>query len=250
MRRPSATQRWTIALCFAGGLALGGLVAYGLMSRWGADQWGPFAAWLSGLATLAAVIVALRQADIARHESRDLQLARLVDHEVSRRRECIEALGDLWTALIGLSMKFDSFTAYLDRLPKDFAKRLRVADDVPPERFGEPFANEYLRHVEDFYNEWIQATQPPLFVALAILHGTGMHRTVHELNELMKKMSAEDTEGGFVDIRKAIVAGHRPDTNPLTAMWRDIIALRYEHLRLATQHFSLKREDVERAVRG
>ena len=98
MNRPSRAQRWVIVICFAVGLALGFLVASGFLNKWGANQWGPLAAWVAGAATLLAVVVALRQANIAQRESRDLQFARLVDHEVSRRRECIDALANLWAA--------------------------------------------------------------------------------------------------------------------------------------------------------
>jgi hypothetical protein len=91
----------------------------------------------------------------------------------------------------------------------------------------------------------MQVIQPPLFVALALLHGSAMYDAVVGINDEIRKISIE----GFPEIRKAIVAGHRPHTQPLTAMWHDIVGRRNEHLRLAQQHFSLTREDVERSVR-
>jgi hypothetical protein len=250
---PSGDDRlpppWLIIVGIVGALALVFLLGAGVGQEWGAEQWGPVAAWFAGAATLAAVVVALRQANVARRESMDLQLARLMDHEVSRRRECIKALGDLWAALAGMTIEFASFTDYLDNLPRHFDPNRPRTDSVPPERLGEPLAYEMGRRIQNFYDEWVQVIQPPLFVALALLHGTAMYGAVVGINDGIKKMSAEDTEGGFIDIRKAIVAGHRPNTQPLTAMWRDILAKRSEHLRLAIQHFSLTREDVERSVR-
>lgn len=41
----------------------------------------------------------------------------------------------------------------------------------------------------------------------------------------------------------------RPNTEPITALWKTVVARRDKHLTLARQHFSLKREDVERYVR-
>ena len=76
-----------------GALALVFLLGAGVGQRVGArTNRGPVAAWLSGAVTLAALIVALRQANIALSQSRDAQrearqgqMDRLVDHEVSRQ---------------------------------------------------------------------------------------------------------------------------------------------------------------------
>jgi hypothetical protein len=82
---------WAIAGGVVAALALIFVLGVGYGSAWGAEQWGPLAAWIAGAATFGAVIVALREA--ARS-----QRAREIDHEVSRRRECIAALGELWGA--------------------------------------------------------------------------------------------------------------------------------------------------------
>ena len=100
MTDPSEPPTWLIVACISVTLSLIFLLGVGYGQQWGANQWGPVAAWVSGAATLAAVVVALRQASIARRESMDLQVARLIDHEVSRRRECIKALSELWAALV------------------------------------------------------------------------------------------------------------------------------------------------------
>jgi len=123
-----------VAIGFVGGALLGSLVVYVLISKWGANQWGPFAAWFSGVALFAIVwqaSIARRaagiaqdqgkaaqdqakaaqdQAGIAQDESTRLHIARLVDHEGSRRRECIKALVDLWAAFSSTSVQFSSFT--------------------------------------------------------------------------------------------------------------------------------------------
>jgi hypothetical protein len=256
VNRPSDDRRlWgAIVVPLLGGLTLGFLVVYGLVSKWGAEQWGPVAAWVAGALTLFAVVVALRQANIARRESGDLHFARLVDHEVSRRRDCIEAVSDLWAALAGIVIEFSAFTDYLINLPQDWQGSVPRTDGVPPERPGEPFIYEVGRRFQTFYNGWAGVVQPPLFVALAILHGTEMYDEVEAINDGIVKMSNEDTEGGFIAIREEIFAdalqgiGHRPATARLTAMWQDIVGRRYEHLRLVQQHFDLTRKVVERYV--
>src|SRR6202008_3724453 len=106
----------------------------------------------AGAATLAAVVVALRQARIARRESTRLHLARLVDHEVSRRWECIKAFADLWAAFVGIAIEFSSFTDYLVDLAPTFDGISPRDDGVPPERPGESFGNEVGRGFQAFYD--------------------------------------------------------------------------------------------------
>lgn len=66
---------WAIAGGVAAALALIFLLGVGYGQRWGAEQWGPLAAWVAGAATFGAVFVALREA--ARS-----QRAREIDHEI------------------------------------------------------------------------------------------------------------------------------------------------------------------------
>jgi hypothetical protein len=146
VNEPSADNRlpppWLIVIGLVVGLPLGFFVVYRLMHTWGAPQWGPVATWFAGAATLAAVVVALRQANIARRETKRLQLARLVDHEASRRRECIEALGQLWGAITGMQTEFDVWTDNLKTLPLD----------------------SIHAEIRRFSREWHNRIEPPLFV--------------------------------------------------------------------------------------
>jgi hypothetical protein len=249
----SEPPTWLIVTGIIVTLSLVFLLGVGYGQQWGANQWGPVAAWLSGAATLAAVVVALRQADIARRESMDLQVARLVDHEVSRRRECIQAVSDLWAAIVSMTIEFRTFTDWLDNLPQSFAGNRPRTDG---ERPGEPYYREIERRFVTFYDRWAGIVQPPLFVALAVLYGTDMYGAVEGINDSIVKMSKEDTEGGFIGIRKQLIPDpqhgfcYRPDTDRLNAMWHDIGGRRYAHLQLMQKHFSLARDDVEKAVRG
>jgi hypothetical protein len=193
------------------------------LNKWGANQWGPVAAWFAGAATLAAVVVALRQANIAQRESRDLQFARLVDHEVSRRRECIDALANLWAAITGMQMDFTTWTASLHTLS---------LDSLP---------KEVLR----FSWEWQKRIEPPLFGALLVLRGTRPYDAVGEVDRTINEIQT-----GFEPIRQAAVERRRPDTAPITSMWESVIERRDQHLSLARQYYSLERKDVERSVRA
>jgi hypothetical protein len=219
---PSGVQRWVIAICFAGGLALGFFVVFGFIHKWGANQWGPLAAWLAGAATFAAVVVALRQSAQARREARRGHLARLVDHEVSRRRECIEALANFWAAITGMDMNFAAWTGRL---------QTGSLDSIP---------NELQR----FSREWQNRIEPPLIVAQLVLRDTPLGPAVAGVNDTFNEMKTE----GLEPIRQAAKDGQRPDAEPITSMWENVWNRRNEHLILARKHFSLSREDVERYV--
>jgi hypothetical protein len=118
---------WSIVVGVVAALALIFLLGVGYGQQWGAEQWGPVAAWLSGALTLAAVAIALRQAGIARRQADDaqresmrLRFDRLVDHEMSRRRECIDAFSALWATTIRVGTEFRPFTQRLDALRPTF----------------------------------------------------------------------------------------------------------------------------------
>jgi hypothetical protein len=231
VNRPSGDDRrrlcWAIVIPLLGGLALGFLVAHGLMSKWGTEQWGPVASWLSSAVTLAAVVIALRQAILAQREARRGHLAGLVDHEVSRRRECIEALANLWAAITGMQMDFAAWTGNLQTLP---------LDSIPEE-------------IRRFSWEWQNRIERPLFVALLVLRGTALYDAVDALNNKIDEIKTD----GLEPIRQAAKDRRRPDQagiEAITSMWENVIARRKEHLTLARQHFSLKRADVEKSLHG
>jgi hypothetical protein len=261
---PSSGDRlpptWLIVTGIVAALALVFLLGAGAGQEWGAEQWGPVAAWFAGAATVAAVVVALRQANIAQRQARlaqrdskRSQLDRLIDHEVSRRRECIKAFSDLWAAIVAVAIEFSSFNDYLINLPEHSAGT-KPRTDILPERPGESLAEEVGRRYVGFYERWAGAIQPLLFVALAILHDTEVYDAVVKINNDIAKMSKEDTEGGFADVRNQIFPDvrqdmvYRPDTRQLKYMWHDISGRRDQHLRLMQLHFSLNRKNVERYV--
>jgi hypothetical protein len=216
---------WLIIIGIVCALALVFLLGAGVGQEWGAEQWGPVASWVASGATFAAVVVALRQAVLGQREARRGQLARLVDHEVSRRRECIEALANLWAALTGMQMEFAAWTGNLQTMPVDSIR-------------GE---------LQRFSWEWQNKIERPLFVALLVLRGTDVYDAV---DDLAKKTDEIKTDG-LEPIRQAIRERRRPDAaaiEGITSMWKNVIDRRRAHLTLARQHFSLARTDVERDV--
>ncbi len=242
---------WLIVTGIVAALALVFLLGVGAGREWGAEQWGPVAAWLSGAVTLAAVVVALRQAALARQESMHLEIARLVDHEAGRRRECIKALGDLWAALSKVSFEFSVFEHNIYNMPENFdPKRIRLPEDVPPGgHVGELYSDEFIRETGKFYARWVGIIQPPLFSALAILHGTELFEEINEISDMLVKLATEDSEGTFIDMGNKIKSGKRPDVRTFSNRFGAVYARSEKHLRLVREHFSLKREDIERTVR-
>jgi hypothetical protein len=248
---------WLIIVGIVGALALVFLAGTGFGQQWGAEQWGPVAAWLSSALTLGAVIIALRQAavaqrqaaiaqaqaDIARRGSLQVQLDRLVDHELSRRRECIDALSDLWGAFVGVGNDFLTFTQELDDLDATFdPTQQRTPSGL---HGGKLYGEELAERIRDFFGGWLKATQPPLFRARLVLRGTRLEEAVKQFNEGVNKVGRE----GVPTLTTSILQGRRPDTVPITTMWHNVLRLRDEHVRLAEKHFSLRREDAEAAVR-
>jgi len=187
------------------------------------------------------VVVALRQANNARRESMRLQEARLVDHKVSRRRECIEALGNLWGAITGMQMEFDAWTEYLEGLPPTFSLN---AQRHPGGR-GPTYEEKFREEIRKFSSKWQNTIEQPLFVALLVLRGTPLYEAVDALNNQINEIK----NGGLEPIWAGLSTGHRPDTAPIKGDVGRREESRNEHLTLARQH-CLTRKDVERSVWG
>lgn len=234
---------WLIVTGIVAALSLIFLLGFGVGGQWGAPQWGPLAEWLAGAATFAAVVVALQQSAQARREARRGHLARLVDHEVSRRRECMKALGELWAALVGVGMDFRSFVNYLDDLPREFNPVGQR--HTGPLRELQTYGDEVIEQIQQFFAKWMDTIEPALFVALYLLHDTPMYPAVGQINDGINEIRKD----GIPSITRPIIQGRRPDTAQLTTMWNNILRRRDEHLKLARQHFSLTHKDVERYVR-
>jgi hypothetical protein len=235
----SLRRHWLAVTSLLGALVLIFFVGFGFGQRWGASRWGPFAEWFAGALTFAAVVVALR-------ESARGQRARRVDHELTRRRECLKAVGDVWGALMQIGLDFTVFKNYLDDLPERFNANHPRPDNLPPEGTGEPFAEEIASRIMDFYTKWVQLVEPPLFVARALLQDTPLDAAMTQISGDIRKINNEV----LPPIRDATISeqGRRPDTEPFDAAWKELMNRRQEHLDLAREHFSLSLNKVEQAA--
>ncbi|QZY44872.1 MULTISPECIES: hypothetical protein [Mycolicibacterium] len=215
-------------------------IGFGFMQGWGASQWGPFSEWLASAVTLAAVVVALREAARARNEAARAARSRLVDHELSRRRESINALSDVWAAITAISIELLAFISYVEDLHGLNLNQPRGTPEVP----DEPLADEVGRKVQTFYLSWTKLVEPPLFKALTLMRGSELYLPVKGLNADIRTMM----ETTLPTMMRSVFEGERVDVNPAKDAWREIAGRRNDHLNLAHEHFSLAMEDVERAL--
>jgi hypothetical protein len=125
----------------------------------------------------------------------------------------------------------------MDDLPTTFNLTRPAGEMQPP---GRVFGDEILEQIQEFFAKWSDRVEPPLLVALAVLYGTDMYGALGQVNDGINWIKND----GIASITTPIKAGHRPDTAPLTAKWREILGRRDEHLKLARRHFSLTRETL------
>jgi hypothetical protein len=214
-----------IAAGIGAALALIFLLGVGYGQQWGAPQWGPLAEWIAGAATFAAVVVALKQSIDAQRESRHNRLDRLVDHEISRRRECIQALANLWAAITSTQMDFATW----------------IEDLVGSSNPSSPAISERTRK---FAWEWQNRIDAPLLVALLVLRrATPLYEAVAELNKTINKIKDQ-----LNTIDGVLLAHQHPDTQLINTLWDTVLDQRNAHLKLARQQLTLDQADVERYV--
>lgn len=230
-------QHWPHAIVAVAALLALSFLALGLISKWGAQQWGSYADWVVGGLTLAAVTVALWQAFRGEH-------ARLVDHDMARRRECIGALSDLWGAITQMSLKFPMLTDFYKNLPERFNPNLPRRDNVTPKRPGMLLAEEMSEGFFEFTQTWLELLEPPLFVALSLSRGTPLDDPMKELNKSIRRILDTDLR----EIAMVAMGGQRPDVSGIEASWGDVLQQRQTHLNLAREHFGLGLEEVEASV--
>lgn len=239
-----AERRWLPALVLVTVLVSVYFLAYGLAVDWGTSEWGSYGQCVGSAFTLAAVVVALREAGRGHRESLKAQRSRLLDHELTRRRENLDALGDLWAALMGINMAALKFRAYFDGLPFRFDANLPRPDQDDPDATGKPLAYEIQAQYETYIARWVEVVEPPLFVALSMLKGTPLYEPLRDLNKIL----ADYKNLEIPKLNEGIFNGRRPDTASLGDAWKAILAVRQQHLDLAQKHFSLNLADVEAAI--
>ncbi len=195
-------------------------VGYG--QRWGAQQWGPFADWLVGFLTFGAVVVALRESLKGQH-------GRLIDHELARRRENLDALSNLWSALLAMNMSTLRFSQYFQNLPANF--------DLDLPRPGSTHSTTRSLRVElheelgEYMTRWMDTVESVRFVALTLLKATSFGDSILELDTAIDEFLKE-----LLDQQYSIAAsnGQRPAAE-LSDSWQKVTGLRRGHLDLVLQ---------------
>lgn len=233
-------HRWPLVAVLAVGVFMIFWAGYGVGAEWGASQWGPLSGWFAGTATVGAISVALR-------ESARSQRAREVDYELGRRRECLKALGEVWAALMQVSMDFVVFREYLDELPAFFNAEMPRSGRSPAAPPGESLGDEIYGRLQAFLTRWTQVVEPPLFTARTLLEGTPMQKDMEAISIDMARINNEV----LPEIRDVAISntGRRPDTTVLSETWKTMYGRRRAQLELATEHFKLDRSAIELAVR-
>lgn len=227
-----------VVACIVGAIALIFWIGFGFGQRWGANQWGPMAAWVGGATTFAAVVVALREATRGRRD-------RLIDYELDRRRERIKALGDLWGSIMQVGLETHSLCDYLLNLPEAFDPNVPRTDTVPQDHPGDPLCYEFGGRIQRFLDRWVTAVEPQIFMALALLADSPLKAGVNDVIRDLRRINNEV----LPEINRVFCLGRRPDHEPLNAAWTALAERRQGHLDLVHQHFSLVLTDVEKALR-
>lgn len=224
-------RRWALLTIVSAAMVVAFIVGFGIAAGWGSSQWGPLSAWVASALTLSAVSIALWQAFRSQH-------IRLVDHEIARRRECLKALADLWSAIGKMVIRFAEHTGYYDDLPREFDIRANSPD-------GTPYATEIAQKCTELIQLWTDTIEPPLFYVLALTRST-------PLDDEMRKLSSDLHRVLTTDVRAlseiAMTESRRPDTDHVNAKWHEIVVRRERHLSLAREHFSLKLNEVEQSL--
>lgn len=232
-----STRHWKV-------IALGVVVAVififwlgvGYGQQWGAQQWGPFSDWLVGLLTFGAVVVALRESLKAQH-------SRLIDHELARRRENLDALANLWAALLVMNTPSLKLVSFFRDLPTTFNPNFPRSGSDPTT--SPPLAEEVGDVYGAYITKWIETVEPRIFVALALLENTPVGEVVKQFQLMLRDYTTNE----LPKLSEALGHWRRPDVGPVSEAWGKIIGSRQAHLDVARKHFSLDLKDVEAAVR-
>jgi len=238
-------RRWLQALVLISVLASTFFLAFGLTVHWGPSEWGSYGQCVGSAFTLAAVLVALRESRRGQQLALVAQHSRLVDHELSRRRECTKAVSDVWAGLAIMSLDLKVLIMYFGDLPFSFNANLPRTDQ-PPDKTGNPLAFDIGDRIAAFNTRWMSTVEPPVFHALTVLSGTPLYEPMRELVIKYRELIG-GTE--LTIVFNAAAVGRRPDTKKIDEMWNGVMGLRQTHLDLAREHFSLNLGDLEKAVK-
>lgn len=226
----------------AGLAALGGfgtIVGTGIAHDWPVANWGPLSAWVSSALTLGAITVSL--GSMFR-----VQQARLVDHELNRRKAFADALIDLWGSIAEVSLDGTAYFNYLEDLPKEFDPN-KVRPATPWEPAGEvPLAEEIATKTMEFLTEWMEKIEPHMFAALLRAPKNTelndllnlLNRRIRAMVPLLQKLS-----------QSAVAKGTRPDVAEAHTQWSKIIGSRQQFLDAGRKYMNVGLDDLTIEVR-
>lgn len=231
----SAQRLWLPAVVFVAVFVASFFLAFGFATRWGAQQWGSYGQCVAAGLTFAAVVVALR-------ESFKSDRARRVDHEVARRRECIDVLADLWTGISKMALVVPEFTAFLRGLPSEFDLDEPLQDHV----FG--MASNQSAAATDIQEKWLEYMHrwnteigSQVFKAFSVISGTPLDEPLMDLKNSLNAITSDIGEAFLF----ASSEGRRPDLGNTIEQWGHITAREGHFISLARQHFSFDLKDIE-----
>jgi hypothetical protein len=238
------------------------VISYGLSSGWNATQWGPVAAWFSGILTVVAVGVALYQTVMARRdteiaraeaaeqvataradaeaqrlyavEERSLAEARHAQQlqnseqllsrqlDAQRRSEQIATLPPIWAAIMALQVPFSNL---IDFLKHELPELAAVQD--------RPAAEKIQRQ----YESWMKllGDLELVFVPAEMIVGEEhVYAAVNDLYEDTRQLSGIS----MALIEQGAKQQDAVDTAELEAVFARIVAQRRVMSRLVREHLS------------
>lgn len=236
MARFISTHRWYYSGVLLA-MILAGFFGYGMAQRWGAGQWGPFSGWVAGTLTLTAVVVALR-------ESFRGERARRVDHELTRRRECIDALSELWSGVSRMALVVPDFTAYLRGLPEEFDLDKPLESHIFGRNSEHPARIAIQEAWLDYMNRWNTEISPSIFKVFSLMSGTPLDEPLMRLKDNLNSITAEVGEAFMYASQR----GRRPNLKGTIERWGQLEEGQAYFIALARQHLTLDRTLIERDI--
>lgn len=100
------------------------------MDSWGGDQWGPVAAWLAGIATIGAVVLAFNQSKQARQDAEEANARLDRELDASRRMEQIKTIPPIWESLRLLAEPTLNLITAMNVVNSHIERKIRLEEDV------------------------------------------------------------------------------------------------------------------------
>lgn len=234
----SRTVLISVGLMVAGLLAVAGL---GAGSGWGSSSWSAYGTWFTGLATFAAVVVALNQTNSARREADQARLsavhaleraeARFKDEltaaderlarelDATRRMEQVKTLPPIWDVVGELNLLYPNLVEALNEAPR--MPRDQDSADLLMQRI-EPWTDCLRRLEMTFSAAMMIVSEPHVQDALSELYAD-----TRSLNDLLLVVT-NDAAGSQVN----------PDWTELDARMASILSSRKTMTALVREHLA------------